>query len=32
MIEPVIQCPHCHKEIKLTESPSLFLRQAFTSQ
>ena len=20
MIEPVIQCPHCHKEIKLTES------------
>ena len=20
MIEPVIQCPHCHKEIKLAES------------
>ena len=20
MIEPVIECPHCHKEIKLTES------------
>ena len=20
MVEPVIQCPHCHKEIKLTES------------
>ena len=20
MVEPVIACPHCHKEIKLTES------------
>jgi hypothetical protein len=32
MVEPVIQCPYCHKEIKLTESLAAPMVEAMRSE